>query len=121
MVSIPLQFPRGPIGWVALIGMVMGVSVVYLPTARDLAPLKLVYGFGTMIFRSHAGLKLVMDFAMLAHVIETAIIAVICNRKRVPFTQTLGWMVQTLFVGYPSIAAFQHAARKQGKAGRKAL
>ncbi|GIL68162.1 hypothetical protein Vafri_21440 [Volvox africanus] len=96
-------WPRGPVPWLAIAGMAIGIAGAFFPPARHLPVVKQAYSIGTIIFRSEFGYQLVMGSAIIAHVLEAFITIWICNKNKVSRGHTLGWFGIVLLIGYPGI------------------
>eukprot|EP00798_Chlamydomonas_sp_ICE-L_P027649 gene27649-7288_t len=98
------RWPKGPVPFLALGGMLAGLTVAFCADARESPGLSQAYQLGIILFKSDENLQFVMKMGVLAHVIEAAYVLYFCLKKMLDPMYSFVWVSLTLLLGYPAIA-----------------
>ncbi|PNW87244.1 hypothetical protein CHLRE_02g114800v5 [Chlamydomonas reinhardtii] len=100
---VAASWPKGPVPWLLVFGMATGVAGAFFPVTRSWPVIKQTFQLGITLFRSLFGYQVVMGSAIVAHIVEAAIIAYMCAKNKVSTKDTWGWAGYTLLIGYGAI------------------
>ncbi|GAX73114.1 hypothetical protein CEUSTIGMA_g567.t1 [Chlamydomonas eustigma] len=106
------RWPQGPATIPALIGMLIGNAVAFIPQLRGAPILSLFFKLGVAIFRSASGIQVVMLLAWMAHLLEAMYMVQKCRRDGVSRVETWKWFLLTFTVGFPAIQEFNTLKNK---------